>query len=180
MEITVYAFCATRISLTVSWVCLLSIPTINTSIIQNIPFPFFFRLLIFIGYCLISPLVIPSVLFPHSPCGGALSTHPSPAAYPLSSLSSSDTPLGQFCSQKRGCTCPLASMILWVLDLLSIVPFSLFALKLNFGNLWGSVFRLLFFTLINYVFIKASYQYITIQRKIWEAFIKSPYSICLI
>lgn len=28
MEITVYAFCATRISLTVSWVCLLSIPTI--------------------------------------------------------------------------------------------------------------------------------------------------------
>lgn len=102
------------------------------------------------------------------------------SSYPLFSLASLDTPSGQFCSQKRVCTCPLASMILWVLDLLSIFPFSLFALKLNFGNLWGSIFRLLFFTLINYVFIKASYQYITIQRKIWEVFIKSPYSICLI
>lgn len=142
----------------------------------------FFLLLITLLFWLLFDfccLVIPSMLFTHSPCGGALS-HTSLTYHPSLALSSLDTPSGQFCSQKRGCTCPLASMILWVLDLLSIFPFSLFALKLNFGNLWGSIFRLLFFTLINYVFIKTSYQYITIQRKIWEVFIKSPYSICLI
>lgn len=70
MGITVYAFCSTRIFLTISWVCLLSIPTINTlNHSEYSVFFFSFWLLIFVGYCC---LVIPSMLFPPSPCGGAL------------------------------------------------------------------------------------------------------------